>query len=75
MMNAYKYVKRGCLAVASVCSIFAGGYMLFDLFINGRIMLTSLLISFLAIAQIFLGISLVVILNDFYTIKKGMDRK
>jgi hypothetical protein len=71
MVNSWKkYVNRIPLAIASVCSIFAGGFMLTDYYLTGTANIQPYTIVFLAIALIFLGFTIIIFMNDMYKIKK-----
>jgi ABC-type xylose transport system permease subunit len=71
MVNSWKkYVNRIPFAIASVCSIFAGGFMLIDYYFTGVANIQPYAIVFLAIALIFLGFTIIILMNDIYKIKK-----
>lgn len=65
-----KYVKRLFLAGASVFSFFAGGFIVYDLHIRGLSYVRPSTLNFLATALIFMGITMLILVDDLYRVKK-----
>ena len=65
-----KYLKRLFLAGASVFSIFTGGYIILDLYIMGLNNIKPLTMTFLALALFFTGITMLILVDDLYKVKK-----
>ena len=65
-----KYLKRFILVSASVFSFFTGGYIIYDLYLLGLNNVTPLTMTFLAVALIFIWMTLIVIVDDLYRVKK-----
>jgi membrane-bound ClpP family serine protease len=65
-----KYIGRAFLAVTSVSSLFAGVFILYDLYIKGLNNVEPRTMTFLAVALIFLAITMQILMNDLYKVKK-----
>ena len=65
-----KYITRIPLAVTAVFSIFAGGFILYDLYRLGLNTIEPRTMTYLAVALMFLGITMIILLNDLYKVRK-----
>ena len=65
-----KYITRIPLAVTAVSSIFAGGFILYDLYGLGLNTIEPRTMTYLAVALMFLGITMIILLNDLYKVRK-----
>lgn len=71
MVKKWKiYLKRGFLAIATVLSILTAGYIIYDLYILGLNNVTQQTMTWLAFTIFFTGISMLIIADDFYKVKK-----
>ncbi len=64
------HLKRFFLTGASVSSFFAGGYILLDLYVLGLNNVRPVTMTFLAFALIFIWMTLIVLADELYKVKK-----
>jgi len=65
-----KYLKRFFLISAAVFSFFTGGYIIYDLYILGLNNVTPRTMTFLAIVLIFIWMTLIILADELYKVKK-----
>ena len=65
-----KYLKRFFLVGASVFSLWAGGNILYDLYIRGLDNVKPGTMGYLAVALIFIWITMLILADDLYRVKK-----
>ena len=65
-----KYIKRAFMAGTSVFSIFAGGFILYDIYKVGLNNVEPRTMTYLAVALIFMGITMIILVDDLYKVKK-----
>jgi uncharacterized membrane protein len=69
-MNWKKHIKRIPLAIAAVFSIFAGGFILYDIYRLESNNITPTTMTYLSVALIFIGITMIILMNDIYKMEK-----
>ena len=65
-----KYITRIPFAVTAVFSIFAGVFILCDIYKVGLNNVEPRTMTYLAVALIFMGITMVILVDDLYKVKK-----
>ena len=64
-----KYLKRFFLIGASVFSLWAGGNIFFDLYIWGLDNVKPITMGYLAVALIFIWITMLILADELYRVK------
>jgi len=60
------YVRRLFMAGTAVFSLFAAGFILYDIYVSGLNTAAPRTLSYLAVALIFLFITMLIFANDLY---------